>query len=30
MIDEDRQYGVVAGCGAGALGNAIIFENANA
>ncbi|HPI91646.1 MAG TPA: acetyl-CoA C-acyltransferase [Deltaproteobacteria bacterium] len=30
MIDEDQHYGVVAGCGAGALGNAIIFENANA
>ncbi|HPC47715.1 MAG TPA: acetyl-CoA C-acyltransferase, partial [Deltaproteobacteria bacterium] len=30
MIDENARYGVVAGCGAGALGNAIIFENANA
>lgn len=30
MIDEGRRYGVVAGCGAGALGNAIIFENATA
>lgn len=30
MIDEDQRYGVVAGCGAGALGNAIILENAHA
>ncbi len=30
MIDEGQQFGVVAGCGAGALGNAIIFEAANA
>lgn len=30
MVDEDARYGVVAGCGAGALGNAIILENANA
>ncbi len=29
MIDEGARFGVVAGCGAGALGNAIIFENAN-
>jgi acetyl-CoA acyltransferase len=30
MMDEGQQFGVVAGCGAGALGNAIIFEAANA
>ena len=30
MADEGQQFGVVAGCGAGALGNAIIFEAANA
>ena len=30
MIDEGQQFGVVAGCGAGAQGNAIIFEAANA
>ncbi len=29
LVDEGVQFGVVAGCGAGALGNAIIFENAN-
>jgi acetyl-CoA acetyltransferase family protein len=29
MIGEGRQYGIVTGCGAGALGNAILFENAN-
>ena len=29
MIDEGCQYGIVTGCGAGALGNAILFENAN-
>lgn len=29
MIDEGAQFGVISGCGAGALGNAIIFENAN-
>lgn len=30
MLDEGKQFGVVAGCGAGALGNAIIFEAAQA
>jgi acetyl-CoA acyltransferase len=30
MIDEGQQFGVVAGCGAGALGNAIILESAQA
>lgn len=30
MMDEGSQFGVVAGCGAGAQGNAIIFEAANA
>jgi cell division GTPase FtsZ len=30
MIDEGQQFGVVAGCGAGALGNAIILECAQA
>lgn len=30
MQDEDARFGVVAGCGAGALGNAIVLENANA
>jgi len=30
MMDERQQFGVVAGCGAGALGNAMIFEAANA
>ncbi len=30
MIDEGQRYGVVAGCGAGALGNALILENATA
>jgi acetyl-CoA acetyltransferase family protein len=30
MLDEGQQFGVVAGCGAGALGNAIILEAANA
>jgi acetyl-CoA acetyltransferase len=29
MVDEGQQYGIVTGCGAGALGNAILFENAN-
>lgn len=29
MIDEGSRFGVIAGCGAGALGNAILFENAN-
>ena len=29
MIDESCQYGIATGCGAGALGNAILFENAN-
>lgn len=29
LVDEGVQFGVVAGCGGGALGNAIIFENAN-
>lgn len=29
MIDENQQYGIVTGCGAGALGNAILLENAN-
>lgn len=30
MINEEKPYGLVAGCGAGALGNTIIFESANA
>jgi len=30
MIDEGQQFGVVAGCGAGALGNAIVLECAQA
>jgi acetyl-CoA acyltransferase len=29
MKAEGRQFGLVAGCGAGAIGNAIILENAN-
>jgi acetyl-CoA acetyltransferase family protein len=29
MVDEGKQYGIATGCGAGALGNAILFENAN-
>lgn len=29
MIEENQQYGIATGCGAGALGNAILFENAN-
>ena len=28
MQEENAQYGLVAGCGAGAIGNAIILENA--
>lgn len=30
MIDEGQRFGVVAGCGAGALGNAIVLECAQA
>jgi acetyl-CoA acyltransferase len=30
MIEEGQQYGVVSGCGAGALGNAIVLECAQA
>ena len=29
LIDEGKQFGIVAGCAAGAVGNTIIFENAN-
>ncbi len=29
LIDEGQQFGIVAGCAAGAVGNTIIFENAN-
>lgn len=29
MIKEGRRYGLIAGCAAGAVGNAIILENAN-
>ena len=29
LREEGRQFGLVAGCGAGAIGNAIILENAN-
>jgi hypothetical protein len=28
MQEENAQFGLVAGCGAGAVGNAIILENA--
>lgn len=30
MIDEGQQFGIVAGCGAGAIGNAIVLEAAQA
>ncbi len=29
LRDEDKRFGLVAGCGAGAIGSAIILENAN-
>jgi acetyl-CoA acyltransferase len=28
MVNENSQFGLVAGCAAGAVGNAIILENA--
>jgi len=28
MQEENAQFGLIAGCGAGAVGNAIILENA--